>query len=279
MSIGIMSNSWGREQSLDFLAQKCQQFGLHSLTVESAGWPGLSLDELMAALDGYGLRVNAVHGGSGINRVNTEDEARERQTKILEAIETAHTLGCRIVNTYCGSHPARDSKAEEMAWYTRWMAPCLDRAAQRGVTIALETEFDRVGKELTRTAEATLRLLEAMPGLKLNMDAANVYVAGEEPYPYAYELLKDHIAYLHAKNATKFRPGVHDHLRERIYRSTQGEFVMVPLPEGAVNWRGLASALVRDGYDGDIAIESETILELTDSYHQIGADYLRSLGL
>jgi hypothetical protein len=42
---------------------------------------------------------------------------------------------------------------------------------------------------------------------------------------------------------------------------------------------GLATALVRDGYDGDIALESETILGSTDSHHQMGAAYLRSVGL
>ncbi len=93
------------------------------------------------------------------------------------------------------------------------------------------------------TAEEAAKFLNALPHshLKLVWDPANALVAGENPYPYGYNLLpKDRIVHVHAKDCS-----MEGHKPE-----------WGPLGTRHVDWKGQIDALLRDGYRGAVSLET-----------------------
>jgi L-ribulose-5-phosphate 3-epimerase len=114
-----------------------------------------------------------------------------------------------------------------------------EQAASRNVIIGIENEHAcNVG-----TGAETAKVLAAVdhPNLKVVWDPANALVAGENPFPEGYGKIPPHrIGHVHAKDCF-----VTDH------RPTFG-----PVGECAVDWKGQIAALVRDGYQGWISLET-----------------------
>ena len=109
-----------------------------------------------------------------------------------------------------------------------------------GLTLAIEVEHICWGDIGSRTAEIIRRVDN--PAIGINWDPANAYRAGADfPYPEGYEAVRDLIRHVHYKDAA-------------IVNSETGErgFVFA----GAVDWPGQIRALLRDGYDGYMSIET-----------------------
>ena len=83
----------------------------------------------------------------------------------------------------------------------------LDQPEHRSIRLALENSIIRI----TRRPEDLLTLLAAVdhPRFGINFDADNFYNAGIEPFPYAYELLREHIFQVHVKDSGRYIPAVH----------------------------------------------------------------------
>jgi len=113
------------------------------------------------------------------------------------------------------------------------------KAAPEGLIIGLENEHAcNIG-----TAAETAKVLAAAqhPNLKLVWDPANAMVGGENPFPYGYALLpKDRIAHVHAKDC-------HMEGHKPIWG---------PLGTRHVDWKGQVAALLADGYDGWLSLET-----------------------
>ena len=153
------------------------------------------------------------------------------------AIEAAARSGARIVRVFS-------------YWRTVDPPRCFDRiatalrdlaaqAAERGIMIGLENE----PACNVATAEETAKMIAAVghPNLHVIWDPANGLVAGEVPYPEGYETLSsERIAHVHAKDCV-----VADH------KPAWG-----PVGDMAVDWRGQLAALVRDGYQGWLSLET-----------------------
>jgi hypothetical protein len=74
----------------------------------------------------------------------------------------------------------------------------LDLADEYGVVLCHENENKIYGESPARCLE----LMEHFGGrLKCVFDMGNFVLDGHEPYPYGYELLKEHIAYFHIKDS------------------------------------------------------------------------------
>jgi sugar phosphate isomerase/epimerase len=114
-----------------------------------------------------------------------------------------------------------------------------DGASSRGLVIGLENEHACN----VATAAETARILERVshPALKVIWDPANALVAGEHPYPDGYARLPAaRIVHVHAKDC-----------RVSDQKPTWG-----PLGEMGIDWKGQLGALVRDGYQGAISLET-----------------------
>ena len=163
----------------------------------------------------------------------------EDQPRLTErAFAVAERMGARIIRVFS---------------YWRAVDPerCFDRVASalralsleaspRGVVIGIENEHACN----IATGGETARLLAAVdhPALQVIWDPANAFVAGEVPFPAGYAKLPiSSIVHVHAKDCrvpTPFAP----------------EFG--PLGEMEIDWRGQMAALVRDGYQGGISLET-----------------------
>jgi sugar phosphate isomerase/epimerase len=131
-----------------------------------------------------------------------------------------------------------------------------------------KTVFDRVAKELEKTAEIAERkgirlvlenefscnvatgsesaaMLQAVksPALGLNWDPGNAFAAEETPYPDGYTPLdKSRIWHMHLKDAL---------------RGTKGDQVKwMPIGSGKIDYLGQFRALIKDGYEGTLSLET-----------------------
>ena len=153
------------------------------------------------------------------------------------AFEIAERTGARIIRVFS-------------YWRTVQPERCFDgivaalhdlahQAGARGLVIGLENEHAcNVG-----TGVEMARILAAVdhPGLQALWDPANALVLGETPYPDGYAALPpDRIVHVHAKDC---------HVKD--HKPTWG-----PLGEMGIDWKGQIGALVRDGYEGWISLET-----------------------
>ena len=115
-----------------------------------------------------------------------------------------------------------------------------EQGAREGVVIGLENEH---ACNIATGAE-TARVMQAIrhPNLKVVWDPANARVAGEmRPYPDGYELLpKGSIVHVHAKDC----------------RVEGHQAIWVQIGEGEIDWKAQVQALVDDGYQGYISLET-----------------------
>ncbi len=79
----------------------------------------------------------------------------------------------------------------------------------------------------------------ANPALGVNWDPGNAIVAGDIPFPVGYEAVREYVKHVHFKDVS-FAP-------DGSYRYAL---------EGEIDWAGQISALVDDGYEGTISVET-----------------------
>ena len=119
------------------------------------------------------------------------------------------------------------------------LAGLCDQAAKHGLIIGLENEHACN----IATGTETARVLAALdhPNLKVVWDPANALVAGEVPFPHGYRMLPARrIAHVHAKDC---------HMEGHTP-------VWGPLGTRSVDWRGQIQALIEDGYQGYLSLET-----------------------
>jgi sugar phosphate isomerase/epimerase len=212
------------------------------------------LGQVKENLDRKGLKAAVI---STWTQLNLPGDVGIRQALINQSIFAAKALGARFVNTYFGGNPQRTVK-EALHHYRESILPCLDIASKEGIVITLENEFEISGTDCTRRAEWVLELMENInsPYFRANYDPCNFYFAGEEPFPYAYELLKDYIAYVHLKDGMKYNPTIHPVPDENfLWKDYSGDYICCKMGEGSINYKGLFNAFARDGYRGYFGLE------------------------
>lgn len=237
------------------------------------------LERSRALIQEAGVRVVAV---STWSHLYLPEDVAAQQALLLEGIEVAHRLGAQFASTYFGHAPVRDDELA-IASYIESLQPCLERAAALGVTICLENEFDVLGddpqaSDITRRPERIRELVERInsPHFRLTFDACNFYFAGVEPYPYAYELLKDYVVYVHLKDGTRYDPRFYG---DRVLRFTDhsGEYVCLAVGQGAINHQGLLARLKADGYAGYLTLEPHVEAERMAETYEGTLAYLKTL--
>lgn len=227
------------------------------------------VERCLDAVEASGIRVAAV---SGPSHMGTADGWEAHRDLLMSAIEIAKATGAHLVNTYFGHAAERDDDAM-IAAYSERLAPCLQKAIRSGITLVLENECDITDEDpkesdITRRPESIVRLVERVdsPNFRLNFDAVNFYLAGVEPFPYAYNIVSNYVAYVHVKDGARYR--AKDYAREvRTWQEHGGQYVALAVGEGAVNTEGLLARLGADGYDGFVTLEPHVhASELRDAY-------------
>jgi sugar phosphate isomerase/epimerase len=153
------------------------------------------------------------------------------------ALEIADRSGARIIRVFSYWRTVDpDACFPRIVEALRALA---DQAARHHAIIGLENEH---ACNIATGAE-TARLLAALdhPNLKVVWDPANAVVSGEKAFPEGYgKLPVSRIQHVHAKDCT-----MDGH-----------QPVWCPIGDGVVGWRGQVDALVRDGYQGWLSLET-----------------------
>lgn len=259
----VISATEYNDLQIDEICHEISRYGINNLEA----WIDFHIyddkkDVASEAFEKYGVNLICV---SSWTPLLEHGKLEQYQNDILRSIELASDFGAPFINTYFGCN--NDLSVEHaLEKYTEGIAPCIKAAKENGITILLENEFSQLldndrlkHPEPTSSAINCKKLVEMVDSthFKLNFDAANFFIGGEEAYPYAYDMLKEHVAYVHLKNATKLtdawkqkRPNAqiwNDYFR--------GDFLCVPLAEGSVNYWQFLKQLATDRYDGPLVLE------------------------
>ena len=267
-----------RELPLREIFIKAKELGFSTMEfgAETIMEPGTSA--VKALMEEFDIGITAI--GIGFwNRIPV-DEVPALQESFLAAVECASSLGIPHVFTYFGGNEEHDYR-QGIELFRKRIDPCLQEAVKQDVVILIENHFSPEPNEATATARTCLEFLEAMNSdyFKLNFDPANFYIAGEEAYPYAYDLLKEHIRTIHLKDVIKYDRPFHGPYNGRILTDVNwGDFICVPMGEGAMNFEGQIGALIRDEFSGPLTIELHVPHEDRDEALRKGLAYCENLG-
>ena len=158
----------------------------------------LTKDEVLEAkrlLDEYGIKVSAI--GSPLGKIRLDGDLDGHLETAKRVFEYANILGARFVRMFSFYAPDGrnivDMKDEVFSALERM----LSLAKEYGVILCHENEAKIYGDIPERCRE----LLDAFPELACVYDMGNYVLEGVDPYPEAYRLLRDRIAYFHIKDA------------------------------------------------------------------------------
>lgn len=195
-----------------------------------------SLDEVKSIkkhLDERGFKLSAV--GSPIGKIMITDEFDSHLELFKHTIEIAKIMETEYIRMFSffipkGEDPLR-FRDEVM---NRWQK-FIKAAEGTGLILLHENEKDIYGD----TPERCLDLIETLncDYLKLVFDPANFVQCDVTTYPDAYEMLKDHIAYMHIKDA--------------LFKNHQ----VVPAGHGDGHVKEILTALKARGYEGFLSLE------------------------
>ena len=203
---------------------------------------------------------------------------------LRQALDLAIECGARRVNTYFG-HALIVDDEHAIGTYAEQIAPLVAVAAERGVVIVLENEFDAfgwdpAGSDVTRRPNSLARLVERLdsPAFQLNFDAANFHCAGVDPQAEAYPALREHIGYVHVKDIRSLAsPDAAPAAGWLRYTDHGRGYSTVSLGSGEVPWKALLAELLADGYDGFLTLEPHCERSRLEREVRDAADTLRAL--
>lgn len=199
--------------------------------------------------------------------------------ELIRAIEVADDLGAGFVNHYINLiSPQFDIDFGVLDCY---LLKALKRAEQLGVVMVLENE----AHDISHTPDKVLQIINHYDSecFRSNLDATNFYQAGVEAFPYAYEVLKNVVRYIHIKNGCIYMPEA-GHIDAwkggKMSGHLSNQWIYYTLPDqGAVNIVGLINKLKSDDYDGFLTLEPHSNLKNVISYYDTAIPLMRELGI
>lgn len=158
-----------------------------------------SLDQVKAykkQLDIAGIGISAI--GSPIGKVSLKEDFQPHFDLFTHTVDIALLLNTQYIRLFSFYDVDLNSKDDEALVMER-MKQMVTYAETKGITLLHENEKDIYGDSPDRCKA----LYEAMKSdhFKLILDPANYIQCGYEPYPSAYNLLKDYTVYYHIKDA------------------------------------------------------------------------------
>ncbi|MFO0980318.1 MAG: sugar phosphate isomerase/epimerase family protein [Planctomycetota bacterium] len=211
------------------------------------------IDTVLQLLDERGLRVSSIAGplfkvdwpGAPRSRFSPEQQqfgasfTFEQQEHVLErSLALAHRFGTDHVR--CFDFWRLDDCAPFRAAIDQRLRAAADRAAEQGITLVMENEYECNSSTLAET----LHTLDAVRSehFKLNFDPGNAAFAGEVAYPDFYAALPSgRVGHVHCKD---------------VVRKADGGYEWTAVGRGMVDFVGLFRALARDGYRGAVVLET-----------------------
>lgn len=200
----IILSSFADEYASDFSEQLRGMRSLDISFVEVRGVDGknvsaLTYDEVKEAkrkLDYYGMGVSAI--GSPIGKVQLDADLADHFEMTKRVFETASELGTKYVRMFSFYAPEGEDIVNFKAEVFENLSKLSELAKSHGVVLCHENEAKIYGDIPSRCRE----IYDAFGGeIKTVFDMGNYVLEGVKPYPEAYEMLRDTVAYFHIKDA------------------------------------------------------------------------------
>ncbi len=237
------------DPQLDVQLKVVKDLGMDHICLRAADGKGVaeySVDEIASSikprLDAAGVKVSSL--GSPIGKINIDDEdAYAKQLEQLEELcKICNLLDCKYIRMFSfwmvGKNP--DDWKDEVLKKLRGFA---DIAGKYGVVLIHENEKDIYGDTGARCKIILDEL--ASPYFKAAFDFANFVQCGENTAE-CWEMLKEHVAYIHIKDAV----------------AGKNENVVCGTGDGKIP-ELLAKAIKEDGYEGFLTLEPHLVLFAT----------------
>lgn len=170
--------------------------------------------------------------------LSDNEEYSQHIKHLLRSIEIAPLFNTNIVRLF--SFWKEDNVEEKWEQIFEKMELPIKIAEREGVILG----FENVSSGNIGTSDDLVRLFNYFDSenLKLIWDPGNAYASGErKPFPDGYEKIKHKVIHVHAKDAIT---------------DEQGKNVWKPIGKGNVCYKGQLEALLRDNYQGVIALET-----------------------
>ena len=157
------------------------------------------IKEIKKGLDQRGFKISAI--GSPIGKIKISDDFKPHLELFKHTLEIAKILETKNIRMFSFYIP----KNEDPAIYRdevmkRWQE-FVDAAKGTGLNLLHENEKEIYGD----TAERCLDIIETMDNkyVKAIFDPANFVQCDVVSYPNAYEIMKEHVVYMHIKDAMR----------------------------------------------------------------------------
>jgi len=291
MRLAISGQALGTVKTLEEILEILRKYNVDAIELWPANIPpkanasecdpyryeGRSIERAKELLKAYKVSAACVTMPGGYNQALVSN-AENYVAALAYAVEVAAELGAPVINHYA-YHLTPDENSD-LVGIRRFWDKAIEKAERQNIFLALENEHS----DATRTPEGMLRILEYVGSHRFgtNYDACNYYHASQEGYPYAYDVLKQWIFYVHIKNGCIYNPRA-GHLETSKGMPFFGAYsnnlmYYIPLGEGALNIDALLSRLEKDGYDGFCTLEPHTAPELVERYYAAEVAYLQKRG-
>lgn len=194
--LSAFADEAGEEFDLQLAALKRNGLqGIELRSVENENISRLSLEkvkELKKRMDGAGVICRAV--GSPIGKISLERAAEHREL-LRHVAAVSQVLGASQVRMF-SYHMNPWETQENEARVLDELGALAQIAQAEGITLCHENEKGIYGFN----AANCLRIMKNVPGIRAVFDPANFVQCGVNTL-YAWEMLKAHVAYVHAKDA------------------------------------------------------------------------------
>ena len=237
------------DPQLDVQLKVVKDLGMEYICFRAADGKGVAeytLDEvkerILPRLNAAGVKVSSL--GSPIGKIDIDDDAAyEKQLQQLDTLcQICNLLDCKYIRMFSfwmlNKNP--DEWKDEVLKKLRGFA---EIAAKYDVILIHENEKDIYGDTAARCAGLLDEL--ASPNFKAAFDFANFVQCGEDTNQ-CWELLKEHVAYIHIKDAV----------------SGKNENVVCATGDGQIP-EILRKAIREDGYEGFLTLEPHLVLFAT----------------
>lgn len=200
----IILSAFADEYSGDFTEQLegLRGYGIDYIEVRGVDGKNVSvltpleIKEAKSKLDCYGIGVSAI--GSPIGKVQLDGDLDAHLDMTRRVFETANELGAKYVRMFSFYAPESKNILDCKEHVFEEIAKLNTLAKSHGVVLCHENEANIYGNIPARCRE----IYDAFCGeIKTVFDMGNYVLEGVKPYPEAYGLLKDSIAYFHIKDA------------------------------------------------------------------------------
>ena len=154
------------------------------------------ISRIKAAFDNAGISVSSI--GSPLGKISVDGDIDAHLKTAEKLFAMANTCGARYVRMFSFYSPDGKTAVDYRDRVISHIQRLIDLADKYSVILCHENEAKIYGE----SPESCLDLLEHFGGkLRCVFDMGNFVLDGYQPYPHAFNMLKDYIEYFHIKDA------------------------------------------------------------------------------